>query len=312
MIRWLPELTCRIHPRLHPHSPFKHSSLLQAQYVRRAAQPNLECITLLMVTEYEPGTSGPKYEWNCQLLKRSPASNGRSGKILKIQDLGRLPKGIVEQFESARSLLIIPGGTVGAKNVQIPVGADIRVEQLPNADDSRRLATGNVNKKVLVVRVNAGPADATTTASAAGLSDSVFGTSGDPVNLASQYEACSYGKLTFSPLTSLNEGDPALDAVGVYEVNVTTSTMDHAQLREAITDKLNIDWPNTTLPERSWDDLSNTAPFDHVMYCMPPGTSMGIAYAFVNSWLSVYKDSWCTFLSTQMHEIGHNIGLAHR
>jgi hypothetical protein len=79
---------------------------------------------------------------------------------------------------------------------------------------------------------------------------------------------------------------------------------------------------------------------DHVMYCLPPlSTSWGIAYAYINSWNSVYHDEWCTYLSTQMHgefyfvlksvtpetflilhyisnpyftlEVGHNLGLAH-
>lgn len=47
------------------------------------------------------------------------------------------------------------------------------------------------------------------------------------------------------------------------------------------------------------------------MYCMPPATQMGIAYAFVDSWLSVYKDEWCNSLSAGMHEVSHNLGLDH-
>lgn len=56
-------------------------------------------------------------------------------------------------------------------------------------------------------------------------------------------------------------------------------------------------------------NLSNQ--FDHVMLCMPPGTGAWIAYAYVNSWLSVFNDDWCQQLSTQVHEIGHNMGLPH-
>ena len=42
--------------------------------------------------------------------------------------------------------------------------------------------------------------------------------------------------------------------------------------------------------------------FDHVMLCLPPGTSGGwIAYAYVNSWLSVYSNQWCNYVSGQMH-----------
>lgn len=34
---------------------------------------------------------------------------------------------------------------------------------------------------------------------------------------------------------------------------------------------------------------------DHVMYCMPPGVIGFIAYAYVNSWNSVYNNDWCVF-----------------
>ena len=35
---------------------------------------------------------------------------------------------------------------------------------------------------------------------------------------------------------------------------------------------------------------------NHVMYCLPPGTMSGIAYAGVNSWYSVYSDNWYVFV----------------
>lgn len=48
------------------------------------------------------------------------------------------------------------------------------------------------------------------------------------------------------------------------------------------------------------------------MVCIPPGTSGDwIAYAYINSPLSVYNDNWCNSISAQMHEIGHNINLSH-
>jgi hypothetical protein len=49
----------------------------------------------------------------------------------------------------------------------------------------------------------------------------------------------------------------------------------------------------------------------HVMFCLPPNTMAGIAYANAPGWRSVYSDVWCTYVSGQMHEIGHNLGLAH-
>ena len=32
---------------------------------------------------------------------------------------------------------------------------------------------------------------------------------------------------------------------------------------------------------------------------------------YLNSWLTVYNDEWCRYPSTQVHEIGHNLGLNH-
>jgi len=56
---------------------------------------------------------------------------------------------------------------------------------------------------------------------------------------------------------------------------------------------------------------SPTVLADHVLYCFPPNTMSGIAYAYYNSWNSLYSDNWCRSLSAKMHEIGHNINLDH-
>ena len=59
--------------------------------------------------------------------------------------------------------------------------------------DRRLAVTETDDKRVLVVRVVA--PDRQTTASQSALSDSVFGNGNDPLNLKSQYEACSHNKL---------------------------------------------------------------------------------------------------------------------
>jgi len=97
------------------------------------------------------------------------------------------------------------------------------------------------------------------------------------VNLKTQYDACSYGKLTFEPLLEMNPGDPPLDADGVYEVEIGNDIQNHEELREAITDKLNADFPNTNFPDNSWGGLDETVPFSNVLYCMPPGVMTSIA-----------------------------------
>jgi len=50
---------------------------------------------------------------------------------------------------------------------------------------------------------------------------------------------------------------------------------------------------------------------DYLIYCLPPGTYGGVAYAYINDWLSVFNDDWCTSVSLQMHEIGHCINFGH-
>ena len=51
---------------------------------------------------------------------------------------------------------------------------------------------------------------------------------------------------------------------------------------------------------------------DLIMLCLPEGTSgTWWAYAYPNHWISVYNDNICLSLSAQMHEVGHNLGLAH-
>jgi len=51
--------------------------------------------------------------------------------------------------------------------------------------------------------------------------------------------------------------------------------------------------------------------FDLVMICLPPGQSDILAFAFNNSKYSFYNDEWCGYVDAQMHEVGHNLGLAH-
>ena len=121
----------------------------------------------------------------------------------------------------------------------------------------------------------------------------------DPANLVSQYAACSYGKFTFEPVEDTDMQSPAGDATtdirnGVLTVQVSTAVSDgDSTMNNAITTKINQVFgkpPNQIA--------------DHVMYCLPPSTMGGIAYAYINSWLSVYSDQWCNYLSAQVHEVG--------
>ena len=80
---------------------------------------------------------------------------------------------------------------------------------------NRKLA--NVVKTVLVLRIEA--ADSATTASETQLTDDIFGSTGDPVNLKSQFNQCSYG-LQFEPISS----NIVVGSDGVYTVTDRKST----------------------------------------------------------------------------------------
>jgi hypothetical protein len=154
---------------------------------------------------------------------------------------------------------------------------------------NRKLRTGT--KTVLVLRAVA--SDSSTTASESELSDDIFGTSGDVVNLKSQYALCSDGKLQFQPLTTNN----LVGEDGVYTVNLPLITVAGAT-RESIR--------NAMINQAATDlGASLNTLVDHVMACIPPGTATSwIGSGTVNSWQTMYNDNWCRYQSIQLHEIG--------
>jgi len=198
-----------------------------------------------------------------------------------------------------KSQAILPAGTMineQSGKMTIPPGLQVSFEQRSDNTpwgDRRRLAVTGT-RSVLVVRIEA--ADATTGFSEAALSDSVFGTSGDAVNLKSQFTACSHDVLNFQEAT----GTGIIGGATTVTVSTSTSEGDSA-MRNAATTALN----------DKFGVSSPTQIADHVMYCLPPATMTGIAYAGVYSWYSVYRNEWCNYVSVQLHEIGHNIGFGH-
>lgn len=163
---------------------------------------------------------------------------------------------------------------------------------------SHNLAVVEGDKSVLVVRVVA--TNASTSASEGDLSNSVFGNGVDPLNLSSQYSACSHDKLTLNKAadrtgTSTNISNGVVTITVGYSTSYGDTVMNNAVISELMT-QFGVTNPNQLA--------------DHVMFCLPPGTTGG-AYAYVNHWLSVYNDNYCKSVTMQMHEIGHNLNLAH-
>ena len=134
-------------------------------------------------------------------------------------------------------------------------------------------------------------------ASQTGLSNDIFGNGADPHNLKSQYAACSYNQLIFDKTPNrtmaANPNDGTTNIAVDVKVNLNITAGGDSTVRNEVTNKI-----NSVFGVTSPNQLAN-----HVMYCLPSGVMNGIAYAYVNSWNSVYSNEWCNFLSGQMHEV---------
>ena len=129
-----------------------------------------------------------------------------------------------------------------------------------------------------------------------------------PVNLKSTFDKCSHGMLNIQQ--AQNEGFSASyngeNYQGIIDVQVDyiVDDADHGQMWEDADAIAKSDYNDD-------EELYND--FDLVMICLPPGVDneSWIAFAYINYHISVYNDDWCRYVSVQMHEVGHNIGLAH-
>jgi hypothetical protein len=138
------------------------------------------------------------------------------------------------------------------------------------------------------------------------MSNNVFGTSGDAVNLKSQFYACSMGRLTIIPGDN-NSGliDQTLyEAAGVISVKIDIPLANSMQtlydaMSLAVQNKLGI----SSMP----------GPYQHVMYvvenCYSPDCKGALAFAVVSGWRSIFYGAFYKNPIVQIHEIGHNFGL---
>ena len=302
------------------HNNLRHSGIgaPEAAAGGNANDPPSSCLALLAEIDYgEEGAGGSDVFLSC---------GAPDGRTYRIPD-SVTPKAWIQdktstgELRSGKTELTLPPGTqinpdtqellmngppglvnnpgLGTRNLSVR-GANAFADG--GIDDhqhhSRQLAVTGT-RTVLVVKVILN--DGQTTATESRLSDSVFGNGVDTVTLKSQYAACSHDQLIFDKAENRNTGGNIISNGAVTVTVDGTTTQGDATIRNAVTAEL-----NSMFGVSSPNQLAN-----HVMYCLPPGTMSGIAYAYINSWNSVYSDNWCTYLSTQMHELGHNINLAH-
>ena len=133
------------------------------------------------------------------------------------------------------TLIFDEGFQISDEGVHVPKGKpNLSLGNKKNKKSGRHLAIVTGDKPILAVKVY-DVNGLSRTESSAQISDDIFGTNGDPVNLKSQMSACSFNKLNITaglPIPDDNEVAP-----GVIEVTIGISLVDNTRsaIRNAVT-----------------------------------------------------------------------------
>ena len=280
----------------------------QAQALRNSRhldqnQPH-QCTLHIIETIWGDGTTSSSFE--CQILSSIDASE----RVLQIRDSPDWLLNALENDEinSGTDVLHFDPSLIIDGDLVIGDSDNVSIEYKQPLDDitnsaAAGIAQGQVGQRsALVVHVKG--KDASTSTQPHGpnsLADNIFGTSGDHVNLRSQMKACSYGQFDLVPFNGrTSTGVEVTDGVVSIEIPNIIQGADHKILFSSV-------------KSTAYSVLGDLrAQYDHVMFCLPPGTATNwAAFAYVNDNISVYNDDMCNHPTVQMHEIGHNLGLAH-
>ncbi len=185
------------------------------------------------------------------------------------------------------------GIKIGNGKIQVPRGRRIKLGKRKNKS-RRRLSDVYGTKPMLAVRVT-DSAGKVVPFSASQVGDDIFGTNGDPVNLKSQMAGCSFDQLT------ITAGDPPTNSAGTNEVapgviDVTIPIELVGNSRTAIRNAV-------TTAAQNQLGFSLPGPYEQVMYVLE-GCYQDCgwaAYAYINSWNSVYQGNYYYQTGVQMH-----------
>ena len=268
---------------------------------RTVQNTTFECILLEMATEFDDHSSqfdhicegiGPDGDYSMMY-----SIDDNNGKI--VDELGE--QGLDVMHHSGRYKITMTNVIVDLEPVITTTpSTEIIIEDL-GEQRFRRLdaVTGTRSMVIFRVTTNDGPP----AYSAASLADSFFGIDGNPNNMKSRYAACSMNKLTFNPGTG-NDFDNGVHDLSISNTSAGTNVHDLVRsITKAVIAKFG-------------SSLERT--YNHVVYVLPHGTTTrGVgtdrwtAFAYINSYLSVYNDEAVMSISNQVHETGHNLGLMH-
>jgi hypothetical protein len=237
--------------------------------------------------------------WTCRIqgldAKRAGLKNEVKHAIVDIEGMEYVLSA-KEDIQSGVTTLLADGATIEDRTLKISrediLTFGTKWEQhsrtLRMSDDIHpgHAVTTVGTKTLLVALVRA--TDSQPNADRVEISDGVFGTSGDQVNLKTQFEGCSHKKFLIQEAT----GNGIVDGVIEIQLNIQASGTSKRTLEEESINILEINFNTNDLGEL----------FDHVLLCLPPGTAGGdwLAYAYMGGVVSVYNDDWCGYPSVQL------------
>jgi hypothetical protein len=204
-------------------------------------------------------------QWeDCELVE-----GGVSGSELTVEIKPEDVEILLAQMENTKLdgvTIFAQGLAIGAENkLSFPDGGEIEFGMESSSGktngDGRRLDDHTSgNHSVLVVRVAASNTGVKYSTDV--LSDKVFGTQDDPINLSERFRSCSYGKLQMEPTTH------AMATDGVVDITVDLQITPGVTTSESVVNKVKMQLGALV----GGSDVSIKDTFRHVIMCLPTGT----------------------------------------
>jgi hypothetical protein len=233
--------------------------------VQRVLRPQYPCTIVRVETQYADNavdvySVAPTDEFKCAL---HPSDRGAAGR--HFVDIEGIDTAQLLNVTSGETTMEVEGAIIVDGAYTAPAGASVH---FGTVETRRRLGKSEGQKKILVVRAET--AGGNTISRKEDIVDAVFGTYGNTVSMRSQYLGCSHGKLDILPFEGQTENGYTVTD-GIIEVSIDEDY--RGQTRYVAEEGL------TNAAEELVGDLSSQ--FDHVILCLPPGTSGGwVAYAY--------------------------------
>lgn len=259
-----------------------NTEILLRCILTNATKMTKECVFFLEITRQEDPALSYSHEWICKLDSADAYGNKYTDASLNLKDVQLDEAGIDREGRQvlvSGETILKPGNELSSGIIKINSGSipqiSRRIHVVHNNLRSKKRQTQtearpNDEKKelsVLAVRV-IDKLDEETDVSTDELSDSIFGTYGDDVNLKSQISACSYDSVTIVPAVSKKGKNNIKNGVITVSINSIVSGSDVKTIQSDVSNALSEELGGCELP----------CSYDHIMYCFPRGARRNMSY----------------------------------